>query len=139
MQNLVSKLVGVHSSSRVYGDRQASMDLKDENMIVTKTRAQSAEAEHPVVRTHPETGRKSLFVNDHYTLRFKDMSEQESNPLLQYLLTHAVRPEFTCRFRWQKNSIAIWDNRCLLHNPISDYFGERRYLHRVAIAGDKPT
>ena len=138
MQEMLSGLTAVHSSLRVYGDRQASMDLKDENMIVTKKQAQSAEAEHPVVRTHPKTGRKSLFVNDHYTLRFSGMTEQESAPLLQYLLKHAIRPEFCCRFRWQNNSIAFWDNRCLLHNPVADYLGKRRYLHRVVVAGDRP-
>ncbi len=138
LQQMLLGMTGIHSSLRVYGDRQASMDLKDENMIVTKEQAQSVVSEHPVVRTHPETGRKSLFVNDHYTLGFKGMTEQESAPLLQFLLNHAIQPEFTCRFHWQKNSIAFWDNRCLLHNPIGDYLGQRRYLHRVVVAGDPP-
>ena len=138
MKQMLTGLSAVHSSLRVYGDRQASMDLKDEYLKVSKDQAQSEESDHPVVRTHPETGRQSLFVNDHYTLRFKDMTEQESAPLLQYLLNHAIRPEFTCRFRWHKHSIAFWDNRCLLHNPIADYLGKRRYMHRVVVAGDRP-
>ena len=66
------------------------------------------------------------------------MTEEESAPLLDYLCDHAVRPEFTCRFRWEKNSIAFWDNRCVLHNAINDYHGQRRVMHRVTIEGERP-
>ena len=97
-----------------------------------------AEVEHPVVRTHGETGRKALYVNGTFTTRFKDMTEEESAPLLHYLLQHAVRPEFTCRFRWQRDSIAFWDNRCVQHNAINDYHGVRRVMHRVTIEGERP-
>jgi taurine dioxygenase len=91
-----------------------------------------------VVRTHGETGKKALYVNRTFTLRFKDMTEEESAPLLGYLCDHAVRPEFTCRFRWRPNSIAFWDNRCVQHNAINDYLGERRVMHRVTIEGERP-
>ena len=99
---------------------------------------QVLEAEHPVVRTHPETGRKALYVNSGHTLRFVGMTEAESAPLLEYLFAHQVRPEFTCRFHWEHGSIAFWDNRCALHNPINDYHGFRRIMHRVTVAGDPP-
>jgi taurine dioxygenase len=95
-------------------------------------------AEHPVVRTHPETGRKALYVNVAHTLRFADMTEDESRPLLQYLFEHSVRPEFTCRFQWRVGSLALWDNRCAMHNPINDYHGHTRTMHRISLAGDEP-
>lgn len=93
---------------------------------------------HPVVRVHPVTGRKALFVNPVYTQRFVDMAEAESRPLLQFLFDHAVRPEFTCRLQWTPGTLAIWDNRCLLHLAINDYDGSRRLLHRTTVAGDRP-
>jgi len=95
-------------------------------------------AEHPVVRTHPETGRKALYANGGHALRFRDMTVEESAPLLSYLFSHATRPEFTCRFRWEEGSIALWDNRCTQHNPVNDYHGFRRVMHRVTLKGDVP-
>jgi taurine dioxygenase len=93
---------------------------------------------HPVVRVHPVTGRRSLFVNPVYTQRFEDMTVDESRPLLQHLFEHATRPEFTCRLRWTPGTLAIWDNRCLLHLAINDYDGSRRLLHRTTVAGERP-
>lgn len=88
-----------------------------------------------MVRTHPETGRKALFVNIAHTARFTGWSEEESAPLLQYLFAHQVKPEFTCRFVWRPGSLAFWDNRCAQHNPVNDYHGYRRLMHRITLAG----
>jgi taurine dioxygenase len=96
------------------------------------------ESVHPVVRTHPETGRKGLYVNVAHTARFEDMTEEESRPLLRFLFDHSVRPEFTCRFHWEVGSLALWDNRCAMHNPVNDYHGYTRSMHRITLAGDTP-
>jgi len=93
---------------------------------------------HPVVRTHPETGRKLLNVNAAYTVGFEGMTEEESQPLLDYLLAHGNRPEFTCRFRWQPGSVAFWDNRAVKHLAINDAGPHLRVMRRVQIAGDRP-
>ena len=95
-------------------------------------------ATQPVVRTHPETGRKLLYVNGAHTIRFEGMSDEESAPLLKYLFAHQTRPEFTCRFAWEPGSIAFWDNRCTQHNPVNDYHGHKRVMHRITLAGDRP-
>jgi taurine dioxygenase len=95
-------------------------------------------SEHPAVRTHPETGRRSLYVNVAHTAHFKGMTEEESAPILNFLFQHQVRPEFTCRFSWRPGSLAFWDNRATQHNPINDYHGFRRVMRRIALAGDRP-
>ena len=100
--------------------------------------AEATMAEHPVVRTHPETGRKSIYVDALHTPRFRDMSEAESRPILDYLFRQAARPEFTCRFQWRPGSLAVWDNRCAQHNALNDYHGHRRVMHRVTVEGDRP-
>ncbi len=93
---------------------------------------------HPVVRTHPETGRKALFVNIASARYFEGMTKEESEPLLRYLYKHATRPEFTCRFRWEPGSVAFWDNRCLKHIAVNDYHGYRRDMRRVQLVGERP-
>ena len=93
---------------------------------------------HPVFRTHPETGRKALFVNRSYTQYFEGMTQAESQPWLDYLERHATRPEMTCRFRWEKGSVAVWDNRCSMHIAMHDYKGHWRKMSRVQMVGDKP-
>ena len=135
LQRLLDGLVAVNTSAKADVTKTREDRIRD----AAKTDAKREYvAEHPVVRTHPETGRKALYVNGGHTVRFKDMTEAESTPLLQYLFTHQQRPEFTCRFHWDLGSIAFWDNRCTQHNPINDYHGHRRVMHRVTLAGDKP-
>lgn len=93
---------------------------------------------HPVVRTHPETGEKTLYVHEAHTLNFENCSEEESAPLLNQLYQHARKPEFQCRLRWSLGMVVLWDNRSTHHYPINDYNGYRRLLHRVSLKGDKP-
>jgi taurine dioxygenase len=138
MRRMLDGLVAIHGGAAVYGaqfDKQAidPAQLKQDRAVAAAT-----ETEHPVVRTHPETGRKALFVNAAYTLRFKDMTAEESRPLLDFLLEHATDPDLTCRYRWSPGALTLWDNRCVLHRPVNDYFGSRRVMHRVAIEGDRP-
>jgi taurine dioxygenase len=94
--------------------------------------------EHPVVRTHRETERRALYVNVAHTTQFRGWTEDESAPLLDYLFRHQIRPEFTCRFQWRPGSLAFWDNRCAQHNPVNDYHGFKRVMHRVTLAGERP-
>lgn len=93
---------------------------------------------HPVIRTHPESGRKALFVNRLFTTHIEGVSEAESEAVLAYLYAHLELPEHTCRFRWRADSIAFWDNRATLHRPVNDYFPNHRRMERITIAGDRP-
>lgn len=99
---------------------------------------QELNAEHPAVTTHPETGRRALNVNRGHSARFKELSEEESTPLLEFLFQHHAKPEFTCRFTWTEGAIAFWDNRACQHYPINDYHGFKRLMHRITLAGEKP-
>jgi len=113
--------------------RQKSVDENPKDATDIQT-----ESSHPVLRTHPETGRQALYVNRGHTVCFEGMTPQESAPILEYLFEYQIRPEFTCRFQWAPGSIAIWDNRCALHYPLNDYQGQRRVMHRVTMEGDTP-
>lgn len=128
-------LLAVNSSSKAAVTHSREDRLGDS---ATNRARDELNAEHPVVRTHPETGRKALYVNPGHTVRFVGWTEEESASLLEYLFSHQVRPEFTCRFSWTPGSIALWDNRCVLHNPINDYHGHKRLLHRITLKGDTP-
>ena len=135
MQQLLSPLRAVSTSAKADVSRTREDRLRSDGTAAAR---KTLEAEHPVMRIHPETGRPALYVNVAHTARFAGMTEEESAPLLNFLFAHQVRPEFTCRFRWQKGSLAFWDNRCAQHNPINDYHGHRRILHRITLAGDRP-
>ena len=93
------------------------------------------DALHPVVISHPDTGRKALYVNGDFTVRFDGWTVEESQPLLDFLYEHGRRPEFTCRFHWQKGSVAFWDNRATWHYATNDYHGQRRIMHRITLEG----
>jgi taurine dioxygenase len=136
MQSMLLPLRAVNSSALADVSKTREDRLRDANSSPDAGRVY--EAVHPVVRTHPETGRRALFVNVAHTARFEGMTEEESRPLLQFLFQHQVRPEFTCRFRWQVGSLALWDNRCVQHNPVNDYHGWKRVLHRISLKGDRP-
>ena len=135
LRRLLDGLVAVNSSAKADTTKTREDRMRDGANPAARN---EYEALHPVVRTHPETGRKALYVNGGHTVRFNDMTEAESAPLLNSLFAHQTRPEFTCRFRWEVGSLAFWDNRCAQHNPINDYHGFRRVMHRVTLAGDKP-
>jgi taurine dioxygenase len=136
MKRLIGGLRAVHS------DRMVAGPAVNNAGRTTKARADADWKEtinvHPVVRTHPESKRKLLYVNYSYTVGFEGMTEDESRPLLAFLMDHGNRPEFTCRFRWTKGAVAFWDNRCVKHLAINDAQPFRRLMRRVQIAGDRP-
>ncbi len=139
MKRMLGGLRAMHSG-RPYGRAGVPADLKTSRSIEIERENPEADREvaHPVVRLHPESGRKALFVNSIYTTRFEGMSEAESRPLLDFLFQHCQRPEFACRFRWAEGSLAVWDNRCTLHYAVNDYDGQRRLMHRTTVAGERP-
>ena len=145
MRALLQDLQAEHSSAMVHGSESARSAAtsrthapRAEDRSVTKSLHQAAErldeaTDHPVVRTHPDTGRKCLYVNRGFVTRFTGMSWEESRPLLEFLWAHASQPEFTCRYRWSQNDVGVWDNRCTLHFALNDYYGHRREFHRISV------
>ena len=139
MRSMLETMAGVNSGELTAGGGRAQymkdqVGLKDQN---TDT-AVGMEAEHPIVRTHPETGRKALYLDIVHTVRFAGMTAEESRPLIDFLCNHIILPQFTCRFRWSPGALAVWDNRCTQHFAVDDYPGQRRRMHRVTIEGDRP-
>jgi len=120
MKSLVDGLTVVQSSAKPDAarsrEKRVKANAKEEGRVLV--------AKHPAVKLHPETGRKALYVNFGHSIRFEEMTEEESRPILDYLFRHQVRPEFTCRFRWTEGAMALWDNRCTQHNPMNDYHGK---------------
>jgi taurine dioxygenase len=135
LKKTLDGLVGVSSSAKADVSRTREDALRQAGAGATPKMLQ---AEHPIVRTHPETGRKALYTSDAHTACIRGWTEAESLPLLRFLWQHQVKAEFTCRFRWEVGSLAFWDNRCAMHNPINDYHGFRRVMHRITLAGDRP-
>ena len=135
MQRMLSGLQGISSSAKADVSKTREDRIKsDGNDLATK----SFSCTHPVVRTHPETGRKALYVNVAHTAGIEGLTNAESASLLSFLFEHQVKPEFTCRWTWEPNCLAFWDNRCTQHNPVNDYDGFRRVMHRITLKGAKP-
>lgn len=138
MKEMVDGLVAVHSAALQYSRGGYSQRSKAMATRAEQEAAASA-VEHPVVRTHPESGRKALFVNQAHTSHIKGMTRAESKALLGFLYHHATAERFSCRFRWRNGSVAMWDNRSVQHHALHDYKGERRHVRRITIEGDRPT
>lgn len=130
MQEACRSLNAVHDIARVFARRLGKS--------IEELHAQYPPQTHPVVRTHPETGEQALYVNGGFTSHIEGLSKTESDGLLSHLYAQAAVPEIQCRFRWQANSIAFWDNRAGQHYAASDYFPAVRRMERVTIAGDRP-
>jgi taurine dioxygenase len=128
MQRFLEPLTAMHEGEHVYRGRYG---VKDDGRVFPK-------AEHPVIRTHPVSGRKGLFVNRGFTTRIVQLKRAESAAVLEMLYRHVETPELHCRFRWQPRSVAFWDNRAVQHHAMWDYYPQRRHGHRVTIKGDKP-
>ena len=135
LQRLLDGLLGVSTSAKADVSKTREDRIKSDGKDAAP---QQYRAEHPIVRTHPETGRKALYVNVAHTAGIKGMTDEESAPILNFLFAHQVKPELTCRFAWDANAIAFWDNRCAQHNPVNDYHGFRRVMNRITLKGDKP-
>ncbi len=130
----------VHSAAPIYGTQGsfAARYGEDAGTALQPNEDHLREIEHPIFRTHPETGRKGLYVNGNFTIRLAGLSEAESRPILERLYVHATMPDFCCRFRWRPGSVAFWDNRAVQHYAVNDYPGQRRRMHRVTVLGDRP-
>ncbi len=140
MRRMLDGLSAVHSAKYAYTASTTVDKFEGKTtMSYRYTDAVGSEVVHPVVRTHPVTGRKALYVNPMFTVRFDEMSEAESRPLLDYLFRHSVREDFQCRVRWQQGSVTIWDNRCVQHTALDDCQGFERIHFRVTVRGERPT
>ena len=133
LKKTLESMNAVHSSRHVFGDQAEYQKSLDDRLSNTELATQ--DAVHPVVITHPESGRKALYVNPGFTIHFEGWSAAESKPLLYYLYHHATLMEHTTRFKWAEGSIAIWDNRCTWHYALNDYHGARREMHRITVEG----
>jgi taurine dioxygenase len=140
MKELLEGLTAVHSATRAY-DPAVTGEAKYRGDAAISYRYSDAireEHSHPVIRTHPETGRKCIFVNPMFTLRIEGLAEAESEPLLDFLYSHTTRPEFTCRVQWEPRTLLLWDNRCTMHYALDDYPDYDRLMFRVSVSGDRP-
>ena len=133
MKKTLENLKAVHSSRHIFGEQSSYQEAMSDRL--SNAEAATQDAVHPIVITHPESGRKALYVNPAFTLHIEGWTDAESKPLLDYLYQHAVQMEHTTRFKWAVGSIAFWDNRSTWHYALNDYHGERREMHRITIEG----
>ena len=139
MRKVVDGLIGVNSAELKYAGGRTTQHAKIKGMKVHDTESAAGYiAEHPVARTHPETGRKAIYASRSHTTHFKGMTEEESAPLLNFLVEHQTKPEFTCRVRWAPGTLTVWDNRCTQHNAVNDYHGQRRHMRRITVGAQTP-
>jgi taurine dioxygenase len=137
LQRLLDGLTATHDFTRSFPLERFGTTPEDVARW-EETRRKNPPLSHPVIRTHPVSGRKSLFVNEGFTTRINELESAESEAILKLLFSHATRPEFTIRWRWQENDVAFWDNRATQHYAVDDYRPQRRVMHRATILGDKP-
>ncbi|HEY5646287.1 MAG TPA: TauD/TfdA family dioxygenase [Pseudomonadales bacterium] len=130
MKRMLEGMTAIHSGRHVYEGRY--------NVPKEQMQRDYPESEHPVIRTHPVTGRRALFVNSGFTTRIVGLQPRESRAILDYLFQHVALPDFQCRFNWEPDSIAFWDNRCMQHHAVFDYFPQVRHGERVTVKGDRP-
>jgi len=141
MKSMLKGVIGVNSAGLKHkrgGDRSAHHARIGHMAVQKADEANQYEAHHPVVRTHPDTGRKALYLSSLHTIRFDGMTEHESRPVIEMLNDHCIEPEFTCRVSWQPGQLTVWDNRCTLHNAINDYHGYRREMRRLTVGPERP-
>ena len=131
LQRMLDGLHARHESEHIYRDRYSDRGVNDAGKAYPQ-------AVHPVIRTHPETGRKAVYVNRTFTRRIVELSEAESDAVLSMVFNHCEHVDFQIRFRWERNDMAFWDNRCVMHRAIWDYWPHERKGRRVTIAGDRP-
>jgi len=134
MKKMLADLKAWHSSRHAFGYSVTDSEHFEDRRLANPGQA-TQDALHPVVITHPLTGRKALYVNADFTVRFDGWTVEESQPILDLLYAHGARQEFTCRFHWEPDSIAFWDNRATWHYAMNDYQGHRRIMHRITLEG----
>lgn len=137
LRSTLAGLRAVHSPQKAYGSQATHNELVEHMRILYGEDAHLRRAQ-PILRRHPDSGRTALFVNWGYTESIEGWAPDESAALLSHLYEVSQHPAYTCRFRWRPGSIAVWDNRCTLHNPIADYAGQRREMWRITIEGEEP-
>ena len=138
MKRMVDDLKVVFTNANTYGKDAKRFKAGIAKDMTVEQAPEENEVIHPLVRTHPETRRKALYLSTTHFSRIDGMTKQESKVILNQLAKHSIQPDFTCRFKWRNNSVAMWDNRCTMHYAVNDFPEERRIMQRVTLQGDKP-